>query len=146
MIEFEEPGDDYRLEKLKDKDVKVRANVVTMFMLFLFLVMCLVFNNFNFNFASSRAAELEQKCDEKNAYNWNDEEEIYMEKANAVLADNHQQFLEAKGFEEAYVETEPIGYKNADKPVIKMFFEDVAESSVEIPERLCGYRVEAFFR
>ena len=146
MIEFQEPGSEYDLEKLKDKDVKVRVNVVTMFVLFLFLIMCLVFNNFNFNFANSRAAELEQKCDAKNSYNWNDEEESYMEKANSVLSDNHSQFVDAKGFEEAYVVSESIGYKKANKPVIKIFFEDVAKSSVEIPERLCGYRVEAFFK
>ena len=146
MIEFQEPDSKYELEKINEKDVKVRANVITLFMLFLFLVLLLVFNNFNFNFASNRAAKLEQTCGAKNAYNWNDEEEVYLEKANKILSDNHGQFIKARGFKEAYVESEPIGYKKANKPVIKVFFEGVAESSVKVPERLCGYRVEAVFK
>ncbi|MEA1925677.1 MAG: hypothetical protein U9M90_00320 [Patescibacteria group bacterium] len=146
MIEFEEPGDEYDLEKVKKSNLKVKIRVATLFIVFLLLILFLVKNNFNFNFFKTEVLKIEEKCDPKYSYNRNDAEEIYLEKANMILEKNHSQFRSIEGFDKALIESEQVGLKGASRPVIKFFFKDNTDIPVKIPKYICGYRVEVFFQ
>lgn len=146
MIEFEEPGDEFDFEKIKKANLSVRIRTITLFVVFILVIVFLVRNDYNFNFFKTTTVGIEEFCDPSLQYVWSDEEMIYMGKANTVLEQNHEQLQELDGFHSATVEKEPIGYKGADRPVIKLLFEGRIASSLKIKERLCGYRVLATFK
>lgn len=146
MIEFEEPGDEYDLEKIKESNLKIRVRVATLFIVFLLVILFLIKNNFSFNFLKTEALRIKEECDPKYSYNRNDEKEIYLKKANMVLEENHSQLISIKGFNKALVESEQVGFKGAPRPIIKIFFRDVTDIPIKIPKYICGYRVEVFFQ
>ena len=146
MIEFEEPGDEYVLEEVKRSNIRTRIKVITLFVVFVLLVLFLIENDFNFNFFQTKIMAFEDECDSKNAFNWNDEEEMYLDKANNVLAQHHEYFKNMVGFDYAMVESEPVGFQDTNRPVIKLFFRGINDASVKIPERVCGYRVSIIYK
>lgn len=146
MIEFEEPGDEYVLEEIKGTNIRTRIKVITLFVVFALMVLYLVKNDFNFNLFQTRILAVENECDPKYAFNWNDEEEMYLDKANSILSQHHEYLKNMLGFDYAIVESEPVGYQGTNRPVIKIFFRGVNDSSVKLPERLCGYRVSIIYK
>ena len=146
MIEFEEPGDEYELEEIKSTNFRTRIKVITLFVVFILLILFLVKNDFNLNLFQTKILAVEDECDPKYSYNWNDEEEMYLDKANAVLSQHHEYLKNMTGFDYAIVESEPVGYQDRDRPVIKLFFRGINETSVKIPERICGYRISITYK
>lgn len=146
MIEFEEPGDEYVLEEIKSTNLRTRIKVITLFVVFLLLVVFLIKNGFELNLFQTKILAVEDECDPRYSFNWNDEEAMYMDKANSVLAQHYDFFRNMTGFDHAYVVSEPVGYQNMNRPVIKIFFRGVNDTPVKIPERICGYRVAVIYR
>ncbi len=146
MIEFEEPGNEYDLEKIKKSDLKIKVRVATLFIVFLLAIFFLIKNNFSFNFFKTEVLKIEEECDLKYSYNWNDEEETYIKKANMVLKKNDSLLRSVEGFDRALVESEQVGLKGAPRPIIKIFFKDVTNVPIKIPKYICGYRVKVFFQ
>lgn len=146
MIEFEEPGGEYELEKIKKSNLKVKVRVVTLFLVFLLVIFFLIKNDFNFDFFRTEVLRVEEKCDPKYAYSRNDEEETYLKKANTVLEENRSQLRSIEGFDRAFVESERVRFKGALRPIIKIFFKNTTDIPVKIPKCICGYRTEVFFQ
>jgi len=146
VIEFEEPGDEYVLEEVKKSNIRTRVKVITLFVVFVLLILFLVKNDFNFNLFQTKIMAFEDECDSKYAFNWNDEEEMYLDKANSVLAQHHDYLKGMIGFDYAIVETEPVGFQETNRPVIKIHFRGVNDTPVKLPERICGYRVSIIYK
>jgi len=146
VIQFEEPGAEYELEEIKTTNIKTRIKVITLFVVFILLVVFLIKNDFRLDLFQTKILKADEGCDPKYEYNWNDEEVTYMEKANSVLSKYHSDFKEMMGFDYAIVESEPVGYQQGERPVIKVYFRGVNETPIRIPDRICGYRVTIIYK
>jgi len=146
MIEFEEAGGEYELEKAKKGNSATKVRVVTLFLAFALVIIFLIKNDFDFNFIKTQAAVFETTCQGSDEYSNRHYDELKLEKAQAVLDQNISNLETIKSFHKGYVALEPIGYQGRRTPVIKLEFKGTVDLDKKIPEKICGFKVSVAYK
>jgi len=148
MVKYEDIDDnfDFSEEKKKGK-VKTIFRTTVLFLVFLLVILFIISNDYSFavNFNDNNQQGLEAVCGEDDKEVMIGDEELQQEKVKQVITANQAAFKQLPGFERVLIKEQPIGYRGSRRLVIELIFEGAVSDQVKLPERLCGFKLEAVY-
>lgn len=144
MVFFEEPGDEFELEKVKKKNLTTKIRTILFFIVFLFIIFFIVKNDFSFAFGEK--VVFEEVCGPANTKNFVSDEDLNLSKAKKAILSNEQFFKDLPNFQKIFAKKEPIGYKNKNISTITVVFSRENKEHKIIPKEICGFQVNVFYK
>ncbi len=144
MIEFEEPEKGYVFEGSNFTKNKPKARLIVLLLSFSFVIGFLIKNDYNFNFFEKNRIVVNFKCSDESIISQHDTMELNYQKAVKSLDQNMSLLKSEKKFENSQVLYEENLEANRKKPVVNLYFS--GETNLEIPDRMCGFKVNVFYK
>lgn len=144
MIEFEEPEKNYVFEGSNISNVKPKARLIVLLLSFFTIIGFFIKNDYDFNFLKNNKPELVFICSEENSFSHYEPKEDNYAKAKKALEVNLDLLEGEVNFQNSGVTFESIGKKSLKKPAIYLNFSD--ESTFNIPETMCGFKVNVIYK
>lgn len=144
MVVFEEPGDEFELEKVKNKNLTTKVRTTSFLIIFLLVIFFIAKNDFSFVFGEKIV--FEQICGPANTRNSAEDEDLGLQKAKKAIKINKRGLEDLPGFQNIFAKKEPVGYKQKEVPVVIISFDVEDRKHKIIPKELCGFQTKVIYK
>jgi hypothetical protein len=144
MVVFEEPGDEFELEKVKKKNFATKVRTISFLIIFLLVIFFIAKNDFSFAFGEKDV--FEQVCGPANTRNSAEDEDLGLQKAKKAIESNKGKFKDLPGFQNIFAKKEPMGYKQKEVSMVMISFDVEDNKHKIIPKELCGFQTRVIYK
>jgi hypothetical protein len=141
---FEEPEDKLELKERMKVRLRVKTRAVVLFVCYLVLILIIIKNDFNFVFGVE--SNFVPVCGPANTKKLSDDDEFAKEKCQKTLKANEIYLKKIPGYTKGNVVELPMGYKNKLIPIIQISFDKESPEHKKIPEEICGFRIQKYYK
>ena len=145
MIEFESLEKGYIFEGSDISDKKPKLRLAVLLILFVLMIGFFIKNDYNFNFFRDKNKIIpEFKCSEEDMLVFHDSRDANYKRAKTALSKNTSLIESEKNFESSRILFEEELEVDRAKPVINLYFS--GDTNLEIPNRMCGFKINVFYK